>query len=67
LEPFTTGSIPALQFNPNQKPFVAFGIVPKAEFRFIEMPARYRPLNPSSDAHRIDGGVPQSSPSFHLD
>ncbi len=51
----------------NQEPLVKFGIVPIAEFRFVEMPARYRPFNPSSDVHTIDGGVPQSSPSFHLD
>ena len=28
---------------------------------------RYRPFNPSSDVRRIDGGVPQSGLSFHLD
>jgi hypothetical protein len=67
LEPFTTVSFPVVKFNSSQKPFVAFGYVPKAEFWFIEMLARYRPLNPSSDAHRIDGGGPQSSPSFRLD
>ena len=67
MEPFTAGSFPAVQFTPSEKPFVAFGIVPIAEFRFIEMPARYRPFNPSSDVRRIDGGVPQSGPSLHLD
>jgi hypothetical protein len=30
LESFVAGSFPALQFNPSQKPFVAFGIVPVA-------------------------------------
>ena len=28
MEPFTTGSFPAVQFNTSEKPFVAFGIVP---------------------------------------
>ena len=50
-----------------QPTVVAANYVPIAEFRFIEMPARYRPFNPSSKVRRIDGGVPQSSPSFHLD
>jgi hypothetical protein len=27
LEPFKAGSFPAVQFNPSEKPFVAFGIV----------------------------------------
>lgn len=30
LEPFTTGSFPAIQFDSNQKSFVAFGKVPIA-------------------------------------
>ena len=30
LEPFTTGSFQAFYFNPSEKPFVAFGIVPVA-------------------------------------
>jgi hypothetical protein len=38
----TTGSFRVLQCNSSQKPFVAFGYVPKAEFHFGEMPARYR-------------------------
>lgn len=32
LEPFTTGSLPASQFNASQLPFVDFGDVPKTEF-----------------------------------
>ncbi len=42
-------------------------IVPLAEFRFIEMPARYRSFEPASNVRQIVGGVPQSSLSFHLD
>ncbi len=34
LEPVATGLFPALQFNPNQKPFVVFGIVPIAVVAF---------------------------------
>jgi hypothetical protein len=36
----------ALQFNPRQKPFVAFGNVPIADSQPIEIPARYLPLKP---------------------
>ena len=57
-EPFTTGSLRVAQFIARQKPFVVDFNVPKAEFQFGEMPARYRPLNSPSDAHRIDSGVP---------
>jgi hypothetical protein len=63
----TTGSFPVGQLNSRQESFVAFGNVPIAEFRFVEMPARYPPFNPSNDVQTIDGGVPQSSPSFQLD
>jgi len=63
----TTGSFRVRQCNPWQMPFVAFGYVPLAEFRFIEMPARYRSFEPASDVRQIVGGVPQISPSFHLD
>lgn len=42
-------------------------IVPKAEYQFAEMPARYRPLNSWDATQWIDGGDPQSSPSIHLD
>lgn len=49
LEPFTTGSFPAVQFNPSQKPFVAFGIEPIADDDFLEMPARYPTLNAPFD------------------
>jgi hypothetical protein len=61
LEPFATGSFPAVHFNSSQVPFVDFGDLPRAEFRFIEMPARYRPLDTSSDVRRIDGGFRRSS------
>ena len=33
-------------------------LVPIPDSQTIEMPARYRPLNPPCDAHRISGGVP---------
>jgi len=36
---------------------VAVGCAALAEFRFIEMPSRYQPLNLPSDPHRNDGGV----------
>ena len=38
----TTGSLPAAQFDSGQKQFVAARKVPKAEFQFAEMPARYQ-------------------------
>ena len=41
--------------------------MPKAEFQFAKMPARYRPLDSRDAADWIDGGDPQSSPSIHLD
>jgi hypothetical protein len=62
-----TVGFPALQFNTSKKQFVAFGNVPKAEFWFIEMPARYRSFDPAIDVRQIVGGVPQSSPSFYRD
>ena len=37
---------------------VAGSYVSIADDDFLEMPARYQPLNPPSDAHRINGGVP---------
>jgi hypothetical protein len=33
LQPFTTVSFPVVKFNSSQKPFVAFGYVPKAGAR----------------------------------
>ena len=33
-------------------------LMPKVEFRCVEMLALYRPLNPSRVANRIAGGVP---------
>lgn len=63
----TKGSLLVDQFMLCQKPFMADFNVPLAEFRFIEMPARYRSFEPASDVRQIVGGVPQSSPSFHLD
>jgi hypothetical protein len=41
--------------------------VPIADDDFLEMPARYRLLNSSTDGHRIDGGVPQSGLSIDHD
>ncbi len=32
--------------------------VPFADDDYLEMPARYLPLNCTSDGHRIDGGIP---------
>jgi hypothetical protein len=54
----TTGRYPVVQFSCSKKPFMAFGKVPFADNDFLEMPARYLPLNCKSDGHRIDGGVP---------
>ena len=50
-ESSTVGSFPVAQFDSRQKPFVAFGIVPKVEFQFIEVPARFQPLNLPSGVH----------------
>lgn len=48
-------------------PFVTDFFVPIADDDFLEMPARYRLLNSSTDGHRIDGGVPQSGLSIDHD
>jgi hypothetical protein len=45
--------IPVLQFE-----FSGVSFVPQADDGFLEMPARYQPLNPPIDANRTDGGVP---------
>lgn len=65
--PLTTVSLRVAQFVARQQPFVGDFNMPLAEFRFIEMPARYRSFNPASDVRQIVGGVQQCSPSFHLD
>lgn len=48
-------------------PVVTVNYVPFADDDFLEMPARYRLLNSSTDGHRIDGGVPQSGLSIDHD
>lgn len=66
LETPARGSLRDAQFISCHKLFVAEFNVSKAEFLFVEMPARYRPFNRPSDILQIVGGVPQSYPSFHL-
>ena len=51
LEPFAIGSFPVVQFDPGQKPFVSFGMVPvavsheKTELTFIfELGMRQRSI-----------------------
>jgi hypothetical protein len=39
LEPFAAGSFPALQFNPSQKQFVAFGNVPETTIYKLQLGA----------------------------
>jgi hypothetical protein len=53
LRLFTTVRFPVLQFNAVKKQFVATRKVPIAEFEFAEIPARYLPLRPTWNAHRI--------------
>lgn len=58
LSPAMTGSLRDAQFTSRHKPFVAGFKVPFADDDYLEMPARYLPLNCTSDGHRIDGGIP---------
>ena len=65
--PVTKVSLLAAKSIACHTPFVTDFLVPIADDDFLEMPARYRLLNSSTDGHRIDGGVPQSGLSIDHD